>query len=85
MELAEFVKTEPQLGYEALTDVSSIDRLKLPIGPDDAAFHTVYQLRSYGRKQHLTIVCPAEGGDDPVVPSLSAYFRGGRLSRTRSL
>jgi NADH dehydrogenase I D subunit len=75
-ELAEFVRTEPQLAYEALTDVSAIDRLKLPIDPADARFVTVYQLRSYTRKQHLTVLCPAEGGDDPVVPSLSPIFAG---------
>src|SRR5690606_1908473 len=39
-------------------------------------FHTVYQLRSYKHKQHITLVCPVEGGDNPVVPTLTSVFEG---------
>ena len=78
--LAEFVKNDPQLGYEALVDVSSIDRAKLPRTENDARFHLVYQLRAYARKQHLTVVTPAEnngeGDDQPTVPSLTPLFAG---------
>ena len=73
--LAEFVKTDPKLQYEALVDVSAVDRSQLPIG-DDKRFHTVYQLRSYTRKQHLMVVCPLEESDEPVVPSLAGIFKG---------
>ena len=56
-QLAEFVKADPQLAYEALIDVSAVDRLKLPIAPRATPASTlVYQLRSYARKQHLIIV-----------------------------
>ena len=46
LEFAEFVRTDEKLHYEALTDVTAIDRSELPIG-DGERFHTVYQLRSY--------------------------------------
>jgi NADH dehydrogenase I D subunit len=78
--LAEFVKNEPGLAYEAPIDVTAVDRLKLPISGSDARFHTVYQLRSYARKKHLTIISPTNsvGGDPekPTVPSLSGVFSG---------
>ncbi len=76
VELAQFVRDEPNLAYEALIDVSSIDRSKLPIGADAERFHTVYQLRSYDRKQHLAIVCPLDHGEEPVAPSLTSVFQG---------
>jgi NADH dehydrogenase I D subunit len=76
VELAAFLKTEPQLAYEALIDVTAVDRSKLPTQAGDARFQTVYQLRSYARKQHLTVVCPAPGGDQPAVPSLASVFEG---------
>jgi NADH dehydrogenase I D subunit len=79
IDLARFVKTEPSLAYEALVDVTAVDRLKLPIpreGEGSERFHTVTQLRSYRRKQHLMIVCPAPGGDDPEVPSLTSVYEG---------
>lgn len=75
LDLVNFVKNEANLSYEGLIDVTAVDRSKLPIG-DAERFHLVYQLRSYQRKQHLMIVCPAPGGDSPVVPSLSSIFQG---------
>ena len=76
VELADFLKTDQQLAYEALIDVSSVDRSQLPIGEGESRFQTVYQLRSYRRRQHLTIVCPLENGPDPVVPSLTSVHEG---------
>jgi NADH dehydrogenase I D subunit len=80
VELAEFVKNDAALGYEAFIDVTAIDRLKLPIQDGEPRFSTVYQLRSYHRKQHLTIVAPAnsiEGDKDrPTVPSLTSIYEG---------
>ena len=76
VELAQFVHDDPALAYEALIDVTAIDRLKLPIPKGDARFHTVYQLRSYNRKRHLMILCPAVGNDTPTVPSLTGVYTG---------
>ncbi|MFM7172422.1 MAG: NADH-quinone oxidoreductase subunit C, partial [Caldilinea sp.] len=72
--LAEFVRQDPQLCYEALIDVSAVDRSELPVS--DQRFHTVYQLRSYARKQHLTVVCPLADSGRPSVPSLAGVFAG---------
>ncbi len=76
VELAEFVKTDAQLAYEALVDVTAVDRLKLPIAEQDARFHTVYQLRSYGRKRHLMLICPLEDNENPSVASLTPVYQG---------
>ncbi len=75
-DLIQFIKDEPSLAYEALLDVSSIDASQLPQQIADARYQTVYQLRSYSRKNHLTVVCPANGGDKPQVPSLAAIHEG---------
>jgi NADH dehydrogenase I D subunit len=64
------------LAYEALVDVTSIDRSMLPIDAGEERFQTVYQLRSYLRRKHLMIVCPLESQDEPGVPSLSDLFQG---------
>jgi len=72
--LAQFLKDDPQLRYEAVTDVTAVDASELPTQVADSRFQTVYQFRSYGRKQHLMVVCPAEGGDDPRVPSLAPVY-----------
>lgn len=72
--LAEFAKTDPRLRYETLIDVSAVDRSELPVS--DHRFHTVYQLRSYSRKQHLMIVCPLDDGEEPTAPSLTGVYSG---------
>ncbi len=74
VELVTFARDDAALAYEALLDVTSIDCSQLPSQIEDARFQTVYQLRSYSRKKRLTIICPAEGGDDPVVPTLASVF-----------
>jgi len=76
VELAEFVKSDPKLAYEALIDVSSVDRSELPIAGGDSRFHTVYQLRSYARKRHLMVVCPLADAESPTAPSLTPVFEG---------
>jgi NADH dehydrogenase I D subunit len=76
VELARFLKEEPALAYEMLSDTTAVDRLKLPIAEGDSRFHTVYQFRSYAHKQHMMVVCPLENGDPPVAPSLSGVFEG---------
>ncbi len=72
--LANFVQSDAKLQYEAIVDVSSVDRSELPA--DGARFHTIYQLRSYTRKQHLMVVCTADEGGDPEVPSLAGVYKG---------
>jgi len=77
--VAEFVRNDPSMAYEGMIDVSSLDRSKLPIGKEDARYQTVYQLRSYSRKKHLTIVCSLDnptGNNDPIVPTLANLYEG---------
>src|SRR3954470_17745 len=75
LDLMRFLKTDSKLAYEALIDVTAVDRSKLPIGNTER-FHMVYQMRSYQRKKHLMVLSPAPGGDDPVMPSLTPVFQG---------
>jgi len=73
VEVAEFIKNEPSLAYEALLDVTALDRLRLPIPGDEARFQAIYQLRSYARKQHLMIIAPTKSIDgDPDRPSIAS-------------
>ena len=76
VELAEFVKNDPDLQYGAVVDVSAVDRLQLPIAAGDSRFLTVYQFRSYARKQHLLVACPLADDAQPAVPSLAPLFQG---------
>ena len=76
VELARFLKEDPQLAYEACTDVTAVDRSKLPIAPEDPRFETVYQLRSYSRKRHLMVICPLENNDEPSVQTLAPVYSG---------
>lgn len=76
VELATFLKDDDSLSYESLVDVSSVDASELPNQIEGARFQTVYQFRSYSRKQHLTVFCPLEGGDSPSVASLTPVFEG---------
>jgi NADH-quinone oxidoreductase subunit C/D len=77
VELAEFVRDDPHLQYEALTDVTALDRLHLPIAQGDARFQAIYQLRSYARKRHLMIVSPVlQTGDRYHIPSLTPVYAG---------
>jgi NADH dehydrogenase I D subunit len=75
-ELAEFVRSDPALAYEALVDVTALDRLKLPIPTGEARYQTIYQLRSYSRKRHLMVMCPAADNENPTVPSLTPIYAG---------
>ncbi len=76
VDLARFLRTDPRLRYETLVDVTGVDRLELPVPEGEARFHGVYQFRSYSRRQHLTVVAPAEGGDRPRLPSLTSVYSG---------
>ena len=76
VELAEFVRSDDKLQYEALVDVSSVDCSELPVAQTDSRFQTVYQFRSYTRKQHLMLVVPLANGEHPGVPSLSGVYAG---------
>lgn len=78
--LATFLRDDPELSYETLIDVTSIDRSHLPLD-GEARFQTVYQFRSYSRNQHLTVVadCETEPGGDGAsaqIDSLTGVYQG---------
>ncbi|MCZ0938752.1 MAG: NADH dehydrogenase (quinone) subunit D [Caldilineaceae bacterium] len=78
--LATFLRDEPDLKYETLIDVTSVDRSRLPLD-GDARFQTVYQFRSYSRNQHLTVIAdcgtdPGDNGEIPHIDSLTGVYRG---------
>ena len=78
--LATFLRDEPDLKYETLIDVTSVDRSRLPLD-GGARFQTVYQFRSYSRNQHLTVIadCGTDPGDNVEIPhidSLTGVYRG---------
>ncbi len=78
--LATFLRDEPDLQYETLIDVTSVDRSRLPLD-GEARFQTVYQFRSYSRDQHLTVIAdcgtdPGDNGEIPHIDSLTGVYRG---------
>ena len=78
--LATFLRDEPDLKYETLIDVTSVDRSRLPLD-GDARFQTVYQFRSYSRNQHLTVIAdcgndPGDNGEIPHIDSLTGVYSG---------
>ncbi len=78
--LATFLRDDPQLQYETLIDVTSVDRSELPLD-GEARFQTIYQFRSYSRNQHLTVVTDCRSGTEgngtsPHVDSLTSVYRG---------
>ncbi|MCB0111169.1 MAG: NADH-quinone oxidoreductase subunit D, partial [Caldilineaceae bacterium] len=76
LNLAKFLKEDAELAYEALIDVSAVDCSKLPQPLNGRRFQTVYQLRSYARKQHITVICPLENDEEPQVDSLTSVYQG---------
>lgn len=76
VDLANFIKDDASMGYEALIDVSAVDCSDLPSQVADARFQTVYQFRSYSRKQHLSVFCPLSDNDSPSVASMVPIFEG---------
>ncbi len=78
--LATYLRSDPELKYETLIDVTSVDRSQLPLN-GGARFQTVYQFRSYSRNRHLTVVAdcePVPGGDgkQAQIDSLTSVYRG---------
>ncbi len=78
--LATFLRDDPELSYETLIDVTSVDRSHLPLD-GEARFQTVYQFRSYSRNQHLTVVSacetePDSDGASAKIDSLTGVYQG---------
>ncbi|RME84410.1 MAG: NADH dehydrogenase (quinone) subunit D [Caldilineae bacterium] len=76
LEVGRFLRDEPGLSYNLLSDLTVVDRLKLNHGQDfGSRFHGIYQLRSIERNGDLLqLKVPLPGGDDPVAPSVTGIW-----------
>jgi NADH-quinone oxidoreductase subunit C len=63
-----FCKTDPELAFEVLMDLTAVDYLKYPGREDDPRFEVVYHLHSIQRNHRVRIKVRVEE-DDPVVPT----------------
>ncbi len=67
LEIARFLRDDPQMHFNHCVDVTSYDRLHLKETP---RFATVYQLHSIPFNRRLRLIVPLPGGDNPVAPSV---------------
>lgn len=65
---AEYLSTEPSLGFSFLADITTVDRF--PIEP---RFEVNYHLVSLDRRDRLRLKVRVSGGD-PVVPSVISVW-----------
>ena len=76
LEVGRFLRDDPELRYDLLSDVTAVDRLQLPgYDASEARFMGVYHLRSVERQGDLLeIKTPLPGGDHPVAPSVTGLW-----------
>jgi NADH-quinone oxidoreductase subunit C/D len=74
--VAKLLRDDPDLRFDHLGDMSSQDRSTYP-GLDGAPrFAVVYHLFSPSTGLRVRLKVPAEGGDSPVVPTLTSVWPG---------
>ncbi len=75
LEVGRFLRDDPALQYNLLSDLTVVDRLKLDDGDGDVRFHGIYQLRSVERDGDLLqIKTPLPGGDYPTAFSVTGLW-----------
>ncbi len=67
-EVLGFCKTDPELSFDMLIDLTAVDYLKFPGREDGPRFDVVYHLYSLGANHRLRLKVRVEE-DDAVVPS----------------
>ncbi|HEX5417698.1 MAG TPA: NADH-quinone oxidoreductase subunit C [Chloroflexota bacterium] len=72
IELVTFLKDEPDLGFDRLSDLCAVDYLELERTP---RFGIVYHLYAAAQHRYARIRVPVDE-DDAVVPSLTAVWPG---------
>ena len=70
--LVAFLKDEPELGFDRLSDICAVDYLELERTP---RFGMVYHLHSAAQHRYVRIHVPVDE-DDAVVPSLTVVWPG---------
>ncbi len=74
--VARFLRDDPELRFDHLANLTSVDWSKYPGYQGKERFTTVYHLLSTRSAQRLTLKVPAPGGDNPSVPSLTGLWPG---------
>ena len=75
LEVGRFLRDDPALQYNLLSDLTVVDQLELEDGDDDVRFQGVYQLRSVERDGDLLqIKTPLPGGDYPTAFSVTGLW-----------
>ncbi len=75
--LLTFLRDAPELRFNHLADVTSVDMSRYPGRAGNAArFMTLYQLFSTETGKRLRIKVPAPGGDRPSVPTVTGLWPG---------
>ncbi len=73
LDVARFLRDDPQMRFNYLVDVTSYDRLNLGESP---RFVTVYQLHSMPYNRRLRLQVPLPGEEEPVAPSVVDLWPG---------
>lgn len=71
LEVARFLRDDPQMRFDLCVDVTSYDRLPWGQSP---RFVTVYQLHSIPFNRRLRLQVPVPGGDHPEVTSVAEIW-----------
>lgn len=74
--VARFLRDDPELKFDHLANLTSVDWSKYPGYTGKERFTTVYHLFSTRSGQRLALKVPAPGGDNPAVPSLTGLWPG---------
>jgi NADH dehydrogenase I D subunit len=78
--VAAFLRDDPELRFDHLEDVSSVDRSQYPGMAGAPRFAVVYQLFATRSGQRIRLKVPAPGGDSPVVPTITGLWPGANWS-----
>ncbi len=74
--VARFLRDDPELRFDHLSNLTSVDWSKYPGYAAKERFTTVYHLLSTGSGQRIALKAPAPGGDNPAVPTLTGLWAG---------
>jgi NADH dehydrogenase I D subunit len=74
--VARFLRDDPELRFDLLANLTSVDWSKYPGHSARERFTTVYNLVSTHSGQRVTLKVPAPGGDNPAVPTLTGLWPG---------
>jgi len=77
--VVKLLRDDPDLCFDHLEDMSSLDRSRYPLDGSSGQtprFAVVYHLFSTRTGLRVRLKVPAEGGDSPVVPTLTGEWAG---------